>query len=306
MNTLSSLSDKDARSLLKAGNLQLRVGPYIYRLQTDLPEVIDGLSGLYADFPIASSDSFTDYCVAMQRGGIASRLRREAHFLFENQHSFAPVPTAQAYAFMEWGMNWCVSMHANEYLKLHAAVVARNGLAIIMPGVPGAGKSTLCAALGLCGWRVLSDEHALVPPGTTELVPLCRPVSLKNESIPLIKSFDSGALFGPTSKDTHKGAVAHMKADLTPDSHCEKTVPAHIMLFPRYSKDEQQHLTPRPRSTSFVLAAYHSFNYSLLAKAGFKAMQTLVDSVECYDLVYNDLDWAIRTVDEIHDTVRAQ
>ena len=116
-------------------------------------------------------------------------------------------------------MNWCVSIHANEYLKLHAAVVARGGTALIMPGVPGAGKSTLCAALGLNGWRVLSDEHALIPPGTAEVVPLCRPVSLKNESIALIESFSQNAVFGPVSEETHKGTVAHMKADLAPDSH---------------------------------------------------------------------------------------
>ena len=85
---------------------------------------------------------------------------------------------------------------------------------IIMPGVPGAGKSTLCAALGLTGWRILSDEHALIQPGTAQVVPLCRPVSLKNESIEVIRSFDPGAIFGPVSKDTHKGTVAHMKADL--------------------------------------------------------------------------------------------
>lgn len=291
---------------MEQGTLRLRVGPYNYYLHTDLPQVAEGISNLYANFPTVTSESFIDYNITMQRGNIFSRLRKQVHFLFDNQHSFAPIPTAQAYAFMEWGMNWCVSMHANEYLKLHAAVVARDGLGIIMPGVPGAGKSTLCAAMGLSGWRVLSDEHALIPPGTAEIVPLSRPVSLKNESIPLIKSFASSAVFGPASKDTHKGTVAHMKADLTADSHDEKTVPAHIMLFPQYSKDAPQQLTPRLRSTSFVLAAYHSFNYSLLGERGFTAMQTLIDNVECYDLVYNDLEWAIRAVNELHDTVRSR
>ena len=110
--------------------------------------------------------------VAITSGGLLSRLRGQADFLFEHQRPFGSIPTAQAYAFMEWGMNWCVSLHANEYLKLHAAAVARDGSVIIMPGVPGAGKSTLCAALGLTGWRILSDEHALIQPGTTQVVPL--------------------------------------------------------------------------------------------------------------------------------------
>ena len=175
-----------------------------------------------------------------------------------------------------------------------------------MPGVPGAGKSTLCAAMGLTGWRILSDEHALIPPGTAEVVPLCRPVSLKNESISVIQSFDPNAVFGPVSKDTHKGTVAHVKGDLAPDSHDSGALPARIMMFPRYSKDEQQRLSPRLRTESFILAAYHSFNYSLLGEAGFQAMKTLIDSVECYDLVYRDLDWALQTVGDLHNRTCAQ
>ncbi len=72
------------------------------------------------------------------------------------------------------------------------------------------------------------------------------------------------------------------------------------MLFPRYSPDEAQRLTPRRRTTSFILAAYHSFNYSLMGEAGFLAMKTLIEGVDCYDLIYNDLDWALHEIDELH------
>jgi hypothetical protein len=133
------------------------------------------------------------------------------------------------------------------------------------------------------------------------VTPLCRPVSLKNESIEVIRSFDRGAVFGPVSKDTHKGTVAHMKADLAPDSHDAAPLTARIMLFPKYSKDEPQRLSPRHRTTSFILAAYHSFNYSLMGEAGFQAMKTLIEGVDCYDLVYHDLDWALKAIDDLHE-----
>jgi len=102
----------------------------------------------------------------------------------------------------------------------------RGAGAVIMPGVPGAGKSTLCAAFGLSGWRTLSDEHALIPPVSRQVVPLCRPVSLKNESIGVIRSFSSQAVFGPPSRDTHKGTVQHMKGGLHPESHATDRLPA--------------------------------------------------------------------------------
>jgi HprK-related kinase A len=168
-----------------------------------------------------------------------------------------------------------------------------------MPGIPGAGKSTLCAALGLSGWRILSDEHAMIEPDSTQVVPLCRPVSLKNESIKVIKSFSSSAVFGPTSKETHKGLVAHMKADLHPHSHDTKTLKARTMIFPKYTRDEPQRIRPRRRTDSFILAAYHSFNYSLLCDEGFDIMKKLISHVDCYDLVYHDLDWAVQAVNDL-------
>jgi HprK-related kinase A len=300
MRLVNHLSGPEIAKKLCSGQIHFRVGPYTYSLTSNLPLIATGFQTLYRDFPLAEPGQFADFQVAMNCSSLVSRLRGEADFLFDHQRPFDSIPISQVYAFMEWGMNWCVSLHANEYLKLHAAAVARNGRAIILPGVPGAGKSTLCAALGLTGWRVLSDEHALVMPGTAEVMPLCRPVSLKNQSIEVIRSFDPGAIFGPVSQDTHKGTVAHMKADLVPDSHDTEPTTALIMLFPRYSQDETQRLSPRRRTESFILAAYHSFNYSLMGEKGFQTMKTLIDSVECYDLVYHDLDWALHAIGDLH------
>lgn len=301
MQLLKHLTASDISQRLARGLLALRVGPYVYNVQTNLPVVAGGVATLYGDFELIDPDEIVDFSVAMVRKGALGRVRGKAEFLFDKKRPFDAIPSDQAYAFLEWGMNWCVSLQSNEYLKLHAAVVAREDVAIVMPGVPGAGKSTLCAALGLSGWRILSDEHAMIPPNTTEVIPLCRPVSLKNESIDAIKSFSSHAVFGPISKETHKGVVVHMKADLHPDSHDKNNLQANAMIFPRYSRDEPQQLRRRRRTESFILAAYHSFNYSLLCEMGFNTMKALIDRVDCYDLVYRDLDWAVQAVNELPD-----
>ena len=305
MQHLHDLTPDEFRQRITAGRLPLHIGPYIYNMQSNLPVVWDGIKTLYSDFRLADPADFVDFDIGLNTAGIVRKLRREARFLFDKKSPFDAIPTDQAYAFLEWGMNWCVSMHANEYLKLHAAAVSKGTRAIIMPGVPGAGKSTLCAALGLSGWRILSDEHAMIPPGTNEVVPLCRPVSLKNASIEVIRSFSPDAVFGPVSKETHKGVVAHMKADIQPDSHDQENITARIMIFPRFARDEKQQLTARRRTESFILAAYHSFNYSLLNETGFESMKTLIQSVDCYDLVYQDLNWAVDTVNQLSDSLES-
>lgn len=299
MQLLNQLTPDEFSQKLTHTEIPLHIGPYIYSLRSNLSSVAAGIAALYGDFRIADPGEFVDYNVALSSSGALQRFRGEAEFLFDGKSPFDTIPIGQAYAFLEWGMNWCVSLHTNEYLKLHAAAVSRGESAVIMPGIPGAGKSTLCAALGLSGWRILSDEHAMIPPNTTEVVPLPRPVSLKNESIEVIKSFSSEAIFGPVSKETHKGVVAHMKADIQPNSHDTKNLQAKAMIFPRYSRDDPQQLSQRRRTDSFILAAYHSFNYSLLCEAGFEAMKTLIENVDCYDLVYHDLDWAIQAIDEL-------
>lgn len=299
MRSVSTISHSELTARLMGEGIALKVGPYVYRISTDLPSVISGIATLYSDFPVVPADSYVDFSIALRCRRLAHRIRGRAEFLFDDQSPFDSIPVGQAYAFLEWGMNWCISLHCNEYLSLHAAVVARDSHAIVLPGVPGAGKSTLCAALGLSDWQILSDEHALITMDSSRVVPLCRPVSLKNASIDAIRSFAAQAVFGPVSKETHKGVVAHMRADMHPDSHNSEPLPVHSLVFPRYATNEPQRLLRRSRTESFIIAAYHSFNYSLLGETGFDALRRLVDNTACYDLTYHDLDWAIAAMNDI-------
>ena len=299
MPRLGDLTRAEWQARLEGPGLAVRVGPYVYGIRSNVPMVHEGIEALYTDFPLADPGDYIDYSVALQTNGALQRLRGEAEFFNDGVSPFDLIPRGQAYAFLEWGMNWCVALHTNEYLKLHAAVVTRGERAVVMPGVPGAGKSTLCAALGLRDWRVLSDEHAMIPPGSAEVVPIYRPVSLKNESINVIRQFAPEAVFGPQSEKTHKGVVRHVKVDLAPDSHDTTPLKVGALVFPRFEPGTPQRLAPRRKTESFILAAYHSFNYSLLGATGFEAMRTLVENTHCYDLNYHDLDWAVDAMNQL-------
>lgn len=303
MTTLSDLSDNQLRNALSNNGVRFRVGPYVYSLESELPLIQDGLKTLYGDFPLASPTGFADYHVALRPSSIIQRVRGKLDFYLDDQRPFNSMEKEQAYAFLEWGMNWCVSVWVNEYLKLHSAVVSKDGIAMILPGLPGAGKSTLCAALALDGWRVLSDEHCMIPLGTSDVVPLYRPISLKNESIEIIKRHSPNVIMGPITEGTHKGAVAHMKADFESDSHDTAVIPARLMIFPQYISGSDTIIGERSRAECFMFAAHHSFNYSVLSAAGFDTMETLLDAVQCYDLRYSTLNEAIDAINNIHSRV---
>ncbi len=300
MTLLGSLTRKEVSRKLAGTGLRITVGPYTYAISSPLPTIAEGLCSLYPDFPLANPDGFADFHIGMAPPSLLHRLRGRVEFSLDFHAPFNRILARQAYAAFEWGMNWCISTYANDYLKLHAAVVARNGVAVIMPGLPGSGKSTLCAALALQGWQVLSDEHALITFDSIEIAPVYRPISLKNESIEVIRRRAPDSVLGPGSEGTHKGLVVHLKADLNPNSHSSALVKPGVMLFPRFQSGAAIDLQARSRAEGFMATAEHSFNYSELSSRGFEALSKLMDEVNCYDLSFGDLDEAIAVITELH------
>jgi hypothetical protein len=74
------------------------------------------------------------------------------------------------------------------FLVIHAAVVARNGEAVILVGASGAGKTTLALALVDRGWSLVSDDLAVLDPTSGSILSLLKPVSIKDAGA--FRSFD--------------------------------------------------------------------------------------------------------------------
>jgi hypothetical protein len=275
------------------------MGPFVVRLGSNLPELPEVLRLLYADFQ-CSGDEFADFHVGLNApAGLRRWWRPKVQFFLDNRPPFEPLPRTSALPLLEWGINWCVSTRANQYLIIHAAVVERNGRAIVLPGQPGAGKSTLCAGLVCRGWRLLSDEFALVRPDDGRLVPMPRPISLKENSITLIQQLAPEAVMGPSSRDTWKGTVVHMRPPSESVSRAAELAHASWIVFPGFQAGEPVRLTSHPRSRTLVRLARNSFNWNLLGARGFAALSMIVEQSACYDLTHGDLNDALRVLEEL-------
>jgi HprK-related kinase A len=297
---LSQLSPAELVERTGKPGICIQTGPFIFHLQTSVAQIIEGLRLLYADFPIFHSPDCADFHIRIVRlRQLRRRFRPQARFYLDEESPFAPVPAEQAYAMFEWGLNWCISSHANQYLIIHAAAVERDGYAVILPGPPGAGKSTLCAALVIRGWRLLTDELTLVDLVTRKIVPLARPIALKNESLRVIQQMAPGSVFGPACSDTAKGTVAHLRPPTESLMRVREQAQAGWVIFPKYTLNGGTDVRPMAKGQTFMWFAGSSFNYTLLGREGFETLSGLMDRTDCFAVDYSNLDQVIPWFDSL-------
>jgi HprK-related kinase A len=291
----------EAFALALAGGIRVRTGKVVTCIRSELPRVAAGLFMHYAQHSIEPADSFADFHVRVDRPRSLRRwLRPQVQFYFDEYPPFRPLPLDQAFPMLEWGLNWCVSAHCHQYLAIHAAVVERGGRALVLPAPPGTGKSTLCAGLVSRGWRLLSDELALIDRDGS-LVPLARPISLKNASIGVIRGFAQDAAIGPAVRDTVKGTVAHMAPPPESVRRSDESASPAWIVFPRYQVGAAAALTPLPRARAFMALVQNAFNYGLHGRHGFDLLAEFVEHSRCHEFVYQELEEAAAVFQRLAD-----
>lgn len=297
---LSDLSSTDVRNRLRGQGLVVRTGPFNFRIFSRIDSIANGLQLLYADYPVVDEHEFVDFTVCLvQSGGLRKWWRPQVRFAYDGAQPFVPMPVDHAFPLLEWAMNWCISTQAHQYLALHAAVLERNGHAVIMPAPPGSGKSTLCAGLASRGWRLLSDELTLISPVDGLIAPLGRPISLKNHSLDVIRKFAPGAVMNQVTHDTSKGSVSHMKVPADHVGRLDQRAKPRWVIFPKYDLNATAKLTARSKANSMLELGRNAFNYTVFGLTGFELLADVISACDCYDFRYSQLEDAISAFDQL-------
>lgn len=302
---LLQLPPEELRRQLAGPGVWLRTGPFSFKVQSRIPAMAQDLGKLYGQFEVRNPhEAFADFHVSVNPSGRFRRwLRRQAMFSFDGMQPCKPLPRDQALPLLEWGFNWCVTTQAHQYLILHAAAVEKNGLAAILPAPPGSGKSTLTAGLVLSGWRLLSDELTLVDRKSGLIQALPRPLSLKNQSIELIRQLDPDIYISRATRDTN-GTVAHMRPPRDSVLRQHETARPGWVIFPTWRPGAPASLTARPPAQSFMQLAQNAFNYRQLGADSFRVGTALIGQAACYDFHYSRLDDAVATFDRLAERAR--
>jgi len=300
--TVADLTESEFRARIVAPGLGVRIGPFNAHVRAEAWHLIQPLYRLYRDYPVLDDDNLFSFHVRLQEKRQVPRLYRNiVRFSVDGRAPHEDMPAAQALPVLEWGVNLVIALRSHCYLMLHSAVVERHGKAMLLPASPGHGKTTLCAALAHRGWRLLSDEFGLIRPESADLIPVPRPMALKNESIDVIRSFAPDAVIGPSTPNTRKGTVAHVKPTTASVQRQDVTTPVKWVVFPRWVANAPLSLEEIPKTDGFMLLATNAFNYELLGEAAFRTVRKLINGARCYRLVYSDLEEATMRLNDLAD-----
>lgn len=292
MLTLSSCTSEQLHRSLRDGSFRLYLGQLALKVSSDIPEFIAAFRQLYGDHPVTLGGGEYDFDIAISAPALWRRwLRRNASFEFSGDTPFLPMEVGHAHALFEWGLNWAIASFLHHCLIIHSAVVEWQGKGVLLSAVSGSGKSTLSAELSEQGWRLLSDELALLD-SDLKLIPLARPVSLKNTSIDVIRRRHPTAVVGPLARDTHKGTVAHLK--VSAESVGCNLVPAvpKLIVFPKWVENAPLRVEPVGAGQAALRLIDQAFNYSILGAEGFRRLVALVRTTEAWQIEYSSLDEA--------------
>jgi len=290
----------DLAERIASGNFYVRTGPFTAHVRTSIPGLLRQIAFLYEGHTVARDGAFADFHITVRRPtGVRRWYRQQAQFLVDGLMPFNALPLDQALPMFEWGLNWCVANHPVPYLIIHAAAVEKGGGAAILPGMPGAGKSTLTAGLVNSGWRLLSDELTIISLADGKIRALARPMSLKNESIEVIRAFAPQAKMSDVIRDTTKGNVALVRAPsesiLRVD---EPAVPAWI-IFPKYMNGLPAVLERKSKAATLIQIGKNAFNYSQYGARAFSMLADIVEACDCYSFSYALLSEAIEIFDAL-------
>lgn len=296
--SLSSVDDRRLTQLLRSRGLWLELGAAVVRVQSDSPSFARQLRVVYGSFPLVDDASWADVHVALHRvAGLRRYVRPQVQFLSDGRHPFEPFPADHGLPMFEWGCNGLLAQRTHHLLMLHAGVVERDGQALVLPAMPGSGKSTLTAALACSGWRLLSDEFGAFDLKRGVFVPLIKPVALKEGSIDVIRRFAPDAVLGPSFPATRKGTVAHLAPAGDAVLRRREDARPGLIILPKWQAGATTQWEAVPEHTSFPALAFNAFNYHVRGAEGFKAALHLVRTMPAWRLIYSDLAQALSQIE---------
>lgn len=201
--------------------------------------------------------------------------------------------------YLTWHVNQQVIQRSGDYVLLHAAAAARDGVGVVLPATMEAGKTTLVAGLLLAGFAYLTDEAAAIDPATLDVVPYPKPLSVDVGSRQVLARLEPSVdpSTAPYLADQWQVPPQRVRPDVVSDP-----VPASVVVFPRYEAGTRTSLEPIGRAQALPALVQQTFRFHRRGRHNFEVLGRVARQSRCFDLTVGDLDEACdllgRLVDE--------
>jgi hypothetical protein len=160
---------------------------------------------------------------------------------------------------------------------------------MLLPGAPGAGKSTLTAAASAAGFTFLSDELALLEDDTLAVRPLPMSFTLKPGSLaPLAPLFpEIRELPAYEREDAEVVRYLPPRPETLPRDR-ESSVPVRWIVFPRYAPDQPAVLRPLGKGETLERLLQQCLVLpELLDRRKVEALARWIRGIDCFELPFS-------------------
>ena len=167
---------------------------------------------------------------------------------------------------------------------LHAAAVAVDGRALVIPAMSGSGKSSFTAWLVANSFDYLSDELILL--SQCSVAGISRPIQIKPHG---------AEAMAPLLLEGRKMIHGKLANALMPESLggkiCRAASPSlSMIIFPQYTKDSQFSFNRIPSAEAGMKLMANHVNARNLDGHGFREMMEIIRNTACYQLEYGGFD----------------
>lgn len=186
---------------------------------------------------------------------------------------------------------WAAAVnHHAFFLGIHAGVVGGRAGAVLLPGNPGSGKSSLTAALIHAGFRYFSDEMALLRDGDFHVLPVPLSLCIKDSGLEVLASRFPVLRELPVHLRADGKRVTYLPPPRNSLPEPGAAPPVQAIIFPSYVADASTCCRTIPKTDALQrLMGQCIVVRQRLDPERVQALVRWLDGVPCFELCFGSL-----------------